>query len=108
MSTLLAKLPVTKLQPMGYDQIEWRVLGFYVGLTLAVIFTLGICLKKRKTVRKMGSICCGGCWLRCRRRYGDGGEKDSSKGTSYCCVNPETNQNIELRNISALIKPHRS
>lgn len=38
------------------------------------------------------------------RRDDDGGEKDSSKGTSYCCVNPETqtsNQTIELRNISA-------
>lgn len=52
----------------------------------------------------MGSICCGSCWSHCRRRDGDGGEKDSSKGTSYCYVNPETqtsNQTIELRNISA-------
>lgn len=103
MSTLMVELPVTKLQPMGWSnwvESPW----FYVGLTLAVIFTLGICIKMRKTVRKMGSICCGSCWSRCRRRDGDGGEEDSSKGTSYCYVNPETqtsNQTIELRNISA-------
>lgn len=108
MSTLMAELPVTKLQPMGWSnwvESPW----FYVGLTLAVIFTLGICIKMRKTVRKMGSICCGSCWSRCRRRDGDGGEEDSSKGPSYCCVNPETsNQTIELRNISASKKPRYS
>lgn len=50
----------------------------------------------------MGSICCGSCWSHCRRRDGDGGEKDSSKGTSYCYVNPETQtSNQTIRNISA-------
>lgn len=106
----MVELPVTKLQPMGssnWVESPW----FYVSLTLSVIFTFGIWIKKRKTVRKVGSICCGGCWSCCRRRDDDGGRKDSSKGTSYCCVNPETrtsNQTIELRNILASKKPCRS
>lgn len=110
LNTLMAELPVTQLQPMGSSNwvgSPW----FYVSLALAVIFMLGICIKKRKTVRKMGSICCGGCWSRCRRRDGDGGEKDSSKGTSYCCVNPEMRtlkQTVELRDITAPKKPRRS
>lgn len=104
MSTLMVELPETKLQPMGssnWVESPW----FYVGITLAVIFTFGIRIKKRKTVRKMGSICCSGCWSHCHMRDDDGGEKDSSKGTSYCCVTPKTQtsiiQTIELRNISA-------
>lgn len=80
-------------------------------LTLVVIFTLGICIKKRKTLKKMGSFCCGGCWTRCRKRDSDGGERDSLTRTSYCCVNPEArtfNQTIELRDIPAPKKPRRS
>lgn len=41
MSTLMAELPETKLQPMGssnWVESPW----FYVGITLAVIFTFGI------------------------------------------------------------------
>lgn len=53
----------------------------------------------------MGSICCGSCWLRCRRRDGDGGEEDFFKGSFYCCVNFEIfNQIIEFRNILVLKK----
>lgn len=89
MSTLMAEISVTKLQPMrssNWVENPW----FYVGLILTVILTLGVCIKKRKTVRKISTIFCGGCWSRSCRRDGDGGEKDSFKGTSYCCVNPET------------------
>lgn len=62
---------------------------FYVGLILIVIFMLGVCIKKRKIVRKISIIFCGGCWLCFCRRDGDGGEKDFFKGMFYCCVNFE-------------------
>lgn len=75
---------------------------FYVCLILALAIVIGLCVKKRKNVRKMGS-CCGGCWTRCHEIHSDGVERDSPGSTSYWCVNPETltsKQNIELRDIS--------
>lgn len=98
MSTLMAELPIINLQPMqssSWVGSPW----FYVCLTLAVAKKIGCCVKKRKTVRKMGS-CCGGCWTRCHWRHSDGVERDSPGSTSYSCVNPETRtskQTIELR-----------
>lgn len=93
MSTLLAVLPVTNLQPMKSS--SWVGGPLYSAcLTLAVATTIGLCVKKRKTVSKMGS-CCGGCWTCCHGRHSDGVERDSPESTSYCCVNPETrNPNI--------------
>lgn len=71
---------------------------------------IGLCVKKRKIVRNMGS-CCDGCLTRCRERHSDGVERDSPGSTSYCCIDPEartSKQNIELRDISIPKKPRLS
>lgn len=41
MSTLMAELPVTKLQLIVIIKLGGESFFFYVGLTLEVIFTLG-------------------------------------------------------------------
>lgn len=92
MNSLMAEFPVINLKPMKssfWMGSPW----FYVCLTLAVAITIGFCVKKRKTVRKMGS-CCGGCWTRCHGRDSDGVERDSPGSTFYCCVNPNQLQPI--------------
>lgn len=64
MNALMAELPIINLQPMTsspWVESPW----FYVFLTLAVTITLGLCIKKRKTIKKWGGICCGGCWSGC-------------------------------------------
>lgn len=53
MNTLMAELPVINLQPMkssSWVGSPW----FYVCLTLAVTITIGLCIKKRKTIKKVG------------------------------------------------------
>lgn len=70
--------PITYLKPM--ESSSW--VGspwFFVVLTLVLTITLGLCMKKRKTIKKLGGICCGGCWSGCRKSDTDGDKKGSSK-----------------------------
>lgn len=109
LSALMAELLINNLRPMKFSSwmgSPW----FYVCLILALAIVIGLCIKKGKTVRKLG-CCCGGCWTRCHGRPSDGGERDSPGSTSYSCVDPEartSKQNIELRDISNPKKLRRS
>lgn len=114
MNAVMAELPVTNLQPMkssSWVGSPW----FYVCLTLAVTITIGLCIKKRKTIKKWGGICCSGCWTGCRKRGSDGDQKGSSKDTVFGCENPEKRTSgdiIELEPIPKVTriqeKPRRS
>lgn len=96
----MAELPVTKLQLIVIIKLGGESL-----VLCRFNFRSHFYIRERreKLLGKWVAFnCCGSCWSHCRRRDGDGGEKDSSKGTSYCYVNPETQtSNQTIRNISA-------
>lgn len=74
MDTLMAELPINdELQPM--ESLPWvGSLWFYVFLILAIMIVFGICIMKRKTIKKLGYKC-RGCWSGCRKRVVTGMRK---------------------------------
>lgn len=102
MDTLMAELPLNnEVQPMESLPLVGS-LWFYVFLILAMIIVFGICIMKRKTIKKLGYKC-RGCWSGCRKRGGDRDEESSGRNV-LSGVHPDQRNSQETIEMNPIVK----